>query len=485
MASLNVQAPDGKTLTVDVPPGTDPSNYGALADDALSHYTTTVSQPSEGKIGSFLRGIANQMPLGNQFASLVSKGPYSQNLQAIKDITAQDKAQNPVSYGAGAVTGAVAPAAIPGVGELMVANPMTAGAIMGGANAISDTDIQKHPLQAAVQAGTGASTGALLSGLINKIAPPVQNVMESKANDLANKSINMPSGVLGDMTEEERQSLGSFLRNQGLVGRDKQQILNKATELEDTYGQKIGEIGTGMTKQGLTVEDSGMLTQPLVDKAEQFAMLEDPEANSMYKTYMAGAKAISSKGENPSWSDLQGLKQTYGDLAFKSNGEIKNKAAADVYFTLSGALKDIATKASQNPNISTEYQQALAGYSRMSPIVSGLTKEVDSELRGGPAHMGVHLPRLVAGFPGWLRAPIGVGALAAGHPLLAAAAALPEVMSPAIQSKVVGGIANAMPAINSGAQRIATQVATNPQTQAKVADLIKQLKAKYDARRQM
>lgn len=44
MASLTVPTPDGKTLTVNVPEGTNPNSYGAMAEDALQHYTQQVTQ---------------------------------------------------------------------------------------------------------------------------------------------------------------------------------------------------------------------------------------------------------------------------------------------------------------------------------------------------------------------------------------------------------------------------------------------------------
>ena len=136
MVSLNVQAPDGKSLTVQVPDGFDPSKYGDLADDALSHYTSNNPQ-SEGPATSFLRAIGNQLPLGAQFAALASKLPYSQQMAANNAQLAADKAQHPVAYGAGAGIGALGPGLIPAVGEAMAANPMTAGAILGGTNAIN------------------------------------------------------------------------------------------------------------------------------------------------------------------------------------------------------------------------------------------------------------------------------------------------------------------------------------------------------------
>lgn len=59
MASLNVHAPDGKTLTVQVPEGTDPGQYGSLADDALSHYAQSAQQQPQG-IGDAVKAAFKQ-----------------------------------------------------------------------------------------------------------------------------------------------------------------------------------------------------------------------------------------------------------------------------------------------------------------------------------------------------------------------------------------------------------------------------------------
>lgn len=73
MASLSVHAPDGKTLTVQVPEGTDPSQYGHFADDALSHYTQSTEQPSfQSQIPGILKQ-AGQAVLGSSPANLTQK----------------------------------------------------------------------------------------------------------------------------------------------------------------------------------------------------------------------------------------------------------------------------------------------------------------------------------------------------------------------------------------------------------------------------
>lgn len=477
MASLTVDTPDGKTLSVDVPEGTDPSKYGALADDAVSHYSS-LNPPSESGPMSLFRGIANQMPLGQQFASLVSPGGYSQNMAAQNATADADKAAHPVAYGAGAATGAIAPALIPGVGETMAANPMTTGALLGGTGAIADTDLKKHPIQGAIQAAGGAGAGALLSGLISKILPSAQT-LESKSNTLANKSVNMPGGVLVNMTPEEQQAQGAALRSAGIVTKDKSQALEKAKDLLTDYGQKIKDVGTTTEGQKLVADSSQQYDamNSLLGKAQEFEGSANKVSKAIGRDYKAGATDIANLPDNPSWSDIQSLKEKYGKFAFKENA---TQGAKDTYFALSNMLKSIASKAQGNPGLSNEYKEALAGYSSMSPVVDGLKDAVDSELRGGGAGMGVRgMVGLIKRLPGPVRAVVGPAAALAGHPYIGMAAALPEIMNPAIQSNAAGGLASAMPSIQSAISQMGINSATSPEAQIKVSDLIDQLKRKF------
>lgn len=474
MDNLNVQAPDGNTLTVKVPEGTDPKQYDHLADDALSHYSAN----HDGAFTSFMHAVENQMPLGSQFTSLVSPGKYSDNMAAISNNLAQNNVAHPIASGAGSITGAVGPALIPGVGELIAANPMTAGAALGATGAVANTDIQKNPVEAAQQAAMGGTSGALLSGLLGKIMPSAQG-MEARANNLANKSVNLPSGVLGDMTEAERQAQGSALRDAGVIVKDKQEALAKAEGLLKNYGQKIRSVANTTEGQGLVADPSQHYSAitDLLNKAQEFEGMANKASKAIGRDYKAGASDLANLPDNPSWNDIQSLKQKYGSFAFKENA---TQGAKDTYFALSNMLKGIADKAQSNPDLGTEYKKALAGYSQMSPIVDGLNDAVDSELRGNGAGMGVRgVVGLIKKLPGEARAVVGAGALATGHPLYAAMAAIPELMNPAIQSQAAGMAAKVAPAL----QASATRAVTSPQAQQKIISLIQQLKAKYDARR--
>lgn len=477
VTSLNVKTPDGTALTVSVPDGTDPSQYGSFAASAISHYSSTVAKPSdqsEGPVGSFLRTMGNNLPLGPQFSALVSPGKYSDNMAAINAATAKDQAAHPIVSGAGSVAGAVAPALIPGVGEAMAANPAIAGAALGGTNAISNTDVTKDPIGAAKQAAMGAGTGALVSGLISKMLPAATTV-ESKANTLANRSVNMPSGVLADMTEAERQAQGQALRQGGVVVKDKLQALTNAQGLLKDYGSKIGEIADTANGQGL-VADADQHYQSMSDllqKAQEFEGSANRVSKAIGRDYKAGATDIANLGDNPAWSDIQSLKEKYGKFAFKENA---TQGAKDTYFALSNMLKGIADKAQADPGLGPQYKEALSGYSQMTPVVDGLKGAVDSELRGSGAGIGVRgLAGLIRKLPGPVRAVAGPIAVAMGHPIIGLAAALPEIMNPALQSQALGGVAKALPAI----QNLGTAAASNAATSPQVADLIAQLQKKF------
>lgn len=416
------------------------------------------SEPAPQQIGgleSFGRGAANNFPLAPQAIAggeaLVGDKGYSENLSDWNAKAQAAKAANPKTYGAGAVTGAVAPLLIPGVGEALEASPIAGNALYGAANAISNTDLSKNPKEALKQAAIGGGLGAVSSKLAGALTPEA-STLENAANKAALKSINLPSGELVDMTPVERGSLAQFLRENGMVGMDKEKALNNARDLLDDYGTKIGDLGDRSQELGLSMNPAEhyQAVQGLIEKSQQYSQLANREAKSLARNYKSGAQDILSLPENPKWSDIQRLKDQYGGLAFKSTGEVKDEAAKDTYFTLKDMLSGIAQKAHENENMPAEYKTALAGYSKMHPVVSGLEKAVDAELRGGGHGSGHGIIGLIKKMPGPLRTAIGAAGLATGHPHYAMAAALPEMMNPALHSQAFGAMARNAPALRQG-----------------------------------
>ena len=143
MATLDAQAPDGKTLSIDVPEGTPPSAYPHMVEEAMAHYT---SLPTG--LESFGRAAINNLPAGGQLGALGTaalKGTdYSQGMHEFNQKAAEAKAEHPIAYRAGAIAGTAAPLAIPGVGEAMAAAPAATGAGLGALNAIGNTDIAQN-----------------------------------------------------------------------------------------------------------------------------------------------------------------------------------------------------------------------------------------------------------------------------------------------------------------------------------------------------
>lgn len=396
-----------------------------------------------GQTESFLRGAGNNFPLAPQAISALSPGGYSKNLEDWNAKAASAKEANPKTYGAGAVTGALAPLAIPGVGEALEASPVAGNAVLGALSGASNTDVLKDPGEAAKQAVIGGGIGGATAGILGKIMPSEQG-LENIATKKAVQSAEMPAGIVGGMSPEERQGLGQFLQENNLVGSDKSKVLEQARKLSDQFGEKIGEIGDTAGEEALQIapDDHYKAITGLLDKGSQYEGLANREAKSLARDYKAGANDVLNLPAKPGWDDIQGLKEQYGKLAFDSKGEVKSEGAKDTYFALKDMLKSIVDKATSNPKLAGEYKDALAGYSRMQPIESGLEKAVDAELRGSGAGIGARgLAGLIRKLPGPVRAVAGPAAVAMGHPVIGLAAALPEMMNPALQSKAASFMA--------------------------------------------
>jgi len=162
--------------------------------------------PQIGQLESFGRGAANNFPLAPQAIAAVSPGSYSQNLEEWNQKAAQAKAANPITYGAGAVTGAMAPLAIPGVGEAMMASPVLANAGLGAASAISNIDLLKNPEEAAKAGLIGGGIGGTVGKVAQMLPGPTELLgMATSPEAVAAKLAN--PGMKDASVEELTQGL--------------------------------------------------------------------------------------------------------------------------------------------------------------------------------------------------------------------------------------------------------------------------------------
>lgn len=386
-----------------------------------------------GKLESFGRGAANNVPLVPQAIAGLSEGDYSKNLEDWNTKAQAAKGQNPVSYGAGAVTGAIAPLAIPGVGAAMSKAPIAANALYGAASAISNTDLLKNPDEAVKRGVVGGLVGGATAGALGKLGPSAEGLEQISINQGVKSAGLRPGSVVRDT---KFASIGKYMKDNDLVQGPLEDRIAKVTNLLDEHGQQIESAGAGTAP----LDNVAQFTDPLHEKALKFSNFQNPELKGQGQTYLAGIRDIQQNGKT--FAELQQLKTAYGNLAFDANHQVKNQAAADVWGQISDALESIASK---NP----EYKEAMTGYSHALDIKTGLEKQLGPEraVSQGTAGVGGHgLHSIIRQVPGVenpkIAIPGGIGLAAMGHPVLGAALGLHSLLSnPQVRSATAGGAA--------------------------------------------
>lgn len=453
MASYQVQDPSGAMHIIEGPEGASPDQVMAQAQNLI---------PKPGQMESFARGAANNFPLAPQAIAggeaLFGDKGYSENLADWNQKAAQAKAAHPVTYGAGAMAGSLAPLAIPGVGEALEAAPLTGNALYGAANAISNKDLTKDLAGTAKEAAFGAGTGAAMAGIMGKVFPKAET-FENAAKSKGLQSTGIGQKVLGEMKPEELEAAKNFVADNGLIGVNKEEVLQKALQKQKELGASLGNIGKSVESAGVKA-DYGDWTNAIQRLQEKLSGTSDVEYKSikdLMPRYQEAMDDITNTlGKDPSWSSVQKLKQKFGDVAFDNLGNVKDQPAADTYFTLRDMLSNLTKKAQTNPALPDEYKQALAGYHTIDPVIEGLQKAVGAERAGTGGHAAGHgfLPRLIRSLPGQHNPGTNLATAALAtmvSPHLGPLMALPTLTNPAIQSKAFSALGRNLPGIQQGA----------------------------------
>jgi len=416
-------------------------------DAEILQQAQTLLAPS--KLESFGRGALNNFPLANQAVSALGSGDYSQNMKDLTDKAAAAKQANPISYGAGAVTGAVAPLAIPGVGEGLEAAPVAGNAALGAANAISNTDVTQDPGEAVKQAVTGGTIGAVAGKLGSEFANKGSDALETSANASAVQSMGLRKGMLG-IPDDELDALGSKIHELGL---DKGSIQDRAAQVNDLVGQvgaQISDIGAGAQPLADATPFINQLHEKIAESSDIFGAGADPEA----PLYRAAIDKLSKPGVT--FDELQQIKQAIGKRAFDATGQVKNDGAANIYGVYRDAMKSIVSSSPQ------EYQEAMQNYSMLKDLQYGLNSQLQSAQASGIQAKGFGMVGKLAGMMGdHPAANVGVAAaLAPAHPFMAMGALTPLVTNPQSMSAVERGLGEALPSM----ARIATVGGTDAVT---------------------
>jgi hypothetical protein len=308
MTTLHVQAPDGKTLNIPVPDGTDPSKYDSIVDDVMKDYTANNPGTPEGPgmLKSGALGLMSGVPgaeaaVSGVESALDPKTTYAQAHQGLED--QKDAAWNahPVAYGAGKGAGFVGTALAAPVAETLGG----AAAVGAGIGALSGADAASDVSDIPSAAVKGAGTGALVGGAGNLVSKAVS------AAPSAAKSILASLG-----SETTPSDISEYLARPGAIN---------AAPTQAELGTKIAGTANDITKASghLSQEARGLLNnkpamtgddlQKLIEQAKQQYM-----RNGVVKTGMEPAvnaldselerfQQMSGGGSGPSEQDVRGF----------------------------------------------------------------------------------------------------------------------------------------------------------------------------------
>jgi hypothetical protein len=330
MPKLKVSAPDGKILRIDVPEGTDPSQYDAMADEVLKDYETSQVE-TPGTIESGARGLMSGIPGATAAVS---------GIQALGDKTYEetrranelksDKAweEHPVAYGTGKTAGMV--------GTALAVPVSIPGAV--GVGAAAGLDAATKPEDMAKSAAIGTATGGAFGAAGKYIAEPAVNAIVNKVAPAIGKRT---VAALGDPTLE---TVESYLKNPERI----RQALSKP-QLAEKVADVSGELGTASSH--LSQSAKGQLISnkatPIDDIMEAFE-----SATTKYQTSGTPVTALDE-------SALKIINDQYDralSLADANGGIIPEPALR----TMIDKLQDMA-KFNEAGNVGTSLPQKIAG----------------------------------------------------------------------------------------------------------------------------
>lgn len=439
-------------------------------------------KPEIGGTESFVRGAANNFPLlpqaiagAESLTGIGDEGGYSKNLADWNAKAAAAKEANPLTYGAGAVTGAVAPLAIPGVGGFLGANPVIGNALYGAASGISNTDIMKNPAEATKEAITGGLIGGATAGALKGVGKglgkiggaavegmgKVGNRLEANATaqalDLNPRAFNMLARRIGKSANPESIALD--------INKNINELFPNAIKLGDTAASKFENLKQA---HDLASDTIGAVIESTSEKygsklpEVDGAIAELKNAASKYKGLQAEHEIQSAAVLNDTAQKLENLKSE-GTLNFRNLSTIKQEVGSlynnpnyvthgvdQTYSILSKTTDDILNRVGvDNPTFKPDFDRAKKVFKFTSDLLPAMQKGVTRE---------------VAGKGGGL-ANIGLGLLGFAHPAawlaligkVGTKLAYPE-LGPNIAYKTINTLRNAPQAVPEAIKSIGSRI---------------------------
>jgi hypothetical protein len=450
MAKLRVKTPDGKTLAVVIPPGTDPSQYDGLASAALAHYRQNMTSTGEPKLVADEEGNApvgedgkatgspeQQIEFERSGFNKFSTAPVEQRL-----------AENAVEVGNAAGMASATPGLIKGVAGLglkglgaitkglagpaedaanffgsRVLNfskgllPKSATAAAKTVDDATEYAMNPHPeVQNAIRqmnAAPAEEAAAVKTG--KELVPTSQSLVKDGANAVDNAPAfptadamtgvdELGNPILSMSNPTTAAQLAVTESHLGTVGKSIENTLKGLDETGNLYDPKstVEQLASMYSRNA-----SGQIIPP--GSGSQQA-LYNQAVNRAIETLKANALDKGDVLTKLSWEQANGIKKALQDLAeygLKDNDPV-NMVYQQAARAVRDSIDDQATSllAAQGKDVA-HFQTLRDSYSKLKSVQSALNGKALSA-------MGAKNVAPV------VRTGLAVGALTTGHPLVAA-----------------------------------------------------------------
>jgi hypothetical protein len=373
------------------------------------------------------RGALRNIPLAQQVAAAIApynplsdKRTYGEELQHLTEAAEQGKAQNPKSYGAGAVAGTVAPFLAGPLAEGVEAAPIIGNALAGGAQALSDTNLTQKPSAADVRnvvLGTalGAGAGAIGKG-IKALAPSEQTLAANSAGAGFGATARNIGKVMGkDDAQEQIAGIGKWVSTattkdgKPLVGFTTRpaELLKGVQEIHNDAGEAIGKV---IDKVSPTAQiNKSRLVQELQPVLEDVADI-NPPAEAQIAGIIKRINKLDESG-NLNFDSLQKLKASVGKSIGNETPHME-RAYGVLAEHMNGIIDAYESKIAE-AGTRAEYEAAKMNYRNASQLLPILRRAAGREIAQGP--MGNSGIGGIASL---------IGGVMTGHPVAGAAGAV-------------------------------------------------------------
>lgn len=349
MASLSVKASDGKTLTIQIPPGTDPSKYGALVDEVMAHYNSQNGplNPANYPAGQRFTMTPTGQPTPQATPEEVRNEPPLEPAMGEKIIDPLAQGMATAQLGELGLTGVVkgaealsnAPGAISeGLNRLLM-TPKSAGA--------TPSMIERAPAMAKALPGYLTEAESAMPGLGDAVSEAAKagmgvspeassgtSLITRGAQDVMKEPINPPQ--VEPNTSMLQQPISQGLGQSAEMTRD---IVAARTAM---YGDAISNTIKGLENTGTSVD-----AKPILDQIEgMYERLPDGtlategvqgDTNAAISDALESVKNVLNDGKI-SWTDANRVKSLLQDSA--NYAAKRYDMSNEAYKTVAGIIKD-------------------------------------------------------------------------------------------------------------------------------------------------